>query len=463
MIEASPCSILWFRDDLRLQDHPALAAAAQAGKVVPVFLLDEVYTQLGGAPKWWLHQALQSLSSDIRKGGGSLILETAPAADVLALIAQETGAKAVHSMAARVPAERDHQAMVRQQLAGQGIQLVLHDGALLHDPAKIRTKTGNPYSVFTPFWKTFSQWDSKIINSATHDADIQWMAHRVQSIRLMDLNLLPAAPDWAGGLRDAWEVSEQAAHSELEDFVTHRLGQYSTNRDYPAITGTSRLSPYLRWGQISSGDVWRRVRAAMALDLSLNDAGWAYLRQLGWREFAHHVLWANPYLPTRNLKSEFDAFPWEENAKAFDQWKHGRTGFPLVDAGMRELMHTGWMHNRARMVTASFLVKDLMLDWRDGLAWFDDALIDADPAIDPFSWQWVAGSGADAAPYFRVFNPEMQAKKFDPNSRYIDAWVGVSSKEGCIDAQHRELIMPIVDHALARQRALEAYRSLRNT
>ncbi len=439
-------AILWFRDDLRFADHPALDAAMAEGPVLPVFVRDRAF-RVGGAARWWLHHALADLGAAIAAEGGRFALYDGEAGVALAAAARAVGADTVHALAARIPAERALQDDAARRLAASGVRLVLHRGALLHDPAAIRTGAGNPYSVFTPFWRAFAR--EFAAPPAAAPVARRWR-NDMLGVGLDALGLLPR-PDWAAGLRAAWAVGEAAAEARLEAFVAEGLAAYARDRDRPDTPGTARLSADLRWGHLSPARVWRRVLAATA-DPACDTGGWAFLRQLGWREFAHHVLWANPEMAAVNLRAAFDAFPWADDPEGLARWQRGETGFPLVDAGMKELWTTGWMHNRCRMVAASFLVKDLCIDWRQGLAWFDDTLVDADPALDPFSWQWVAGSGADAAPYFRVFNPEAQGRKFDPESAYVRRWLG---RPG-----HAAEPGAVVDHAAARTAALAAWRQI---
>lgn len=447
-------ALVWFRDDLRLADHPALAAAAACGPVVPVFVIDDACAALGGAARWWLHHGLAALGADIAARGGHLNLLAGSAAVALRAAAQACGAAEVHALAARIPAERAMQHAAAAALAEDGVRLILHPGALLHDPALIRTGAGTPYAVFTPFWRAFAA--RLEVPPAVPEPEAAWGAERF-GVGLDTLGLLPS-PDWAAGLRAAWAVGEGPALARLEAFVTHHLKDYERHRDRPDLPGTARLSPDLRWGHLSPHAVWRRVRLAMALDPACETGGWAFLRQLGWREFAHHVLAAHPDMATRNLKVGFDKFPWRADAVALRRWRRGETGYPLVDAAMRQLWASGWMHNRGRMVAASFLVKDLRQDWRTGLAWFDDTLVDADPALDPFGWQWVAGSGADAAPYFRIFNPLAQGKRFDPAGNYIADWL--PDRAG-LSAVLRHAASPdaVVDHDEARKAALADWRA----
>ncbi|MBN2751739.1 MAG: deoxyribodipyrimidine photo-lyase [Rhodospirillaceae bacterium] len=451
----SEAAIVWFRDDLRLSDHPALDAAAALGEVIPVFVLDATMTALGGAARWWLHYALAALGADIARQGGALTLVRGTAGTVLADVAERRGVSVVHALASRHPVERAEQDVAGVVLARRGVRLVLHKGALLHDPAMIRTGQGGAYTVFTPFWRVLSRQDSDWLRTGEASPPIRFAAASPE-LDLDDLALLPRQ-DWAAGLRAAWMVGEDAAAERLEAFVQGGLRSYATDRDRPDRMGTSRLSPDLRWGALSPLRIWRRVRAAMIADPALDVGGWAFLRQLGWREFAHHVLAAHPDMARCNIRPGFDSYPWDDDAAVFRRWTQGETGYPLVDAGMRELWNSGWMHNRVRMVAASFLVKDLRQDWRAGLAWFDDTLVDADPALDPFGWQWVAGSGADATPYFRIFNPTTQARTWDPDGAYIARWLPARA---ALPPPERLAPQPdaIVDHAAARNAALAAYR-----
>ncbi len=441
--------VVWFRDDLRLADHPALDAAAAVGAVVPVFVADAAVAALGGAARWWLREALTALGHDIAARGGHLNLLQGDVAECLSRAAAEAGADEIHALAARIPADRAVQEGAARQLAAEGVRLVLHPGALLHQLQAIRTGAGAAYSVFTPFWRRFSA--TEILPPREAPAP-QWADRRFGE-SLARFSQLPLAAAWGEGLHETWAVGEAAAVQRLEAFVADGLADYARTRDRPDLPGTSRLSPDLRWGHLSPARVWRRVQMAIAADPGCETGGWAFLRQLGWREFAHHVLDAHPDLAARNLKPGFDAFPWQTDRSTLARWKSGETGYPLVDAAMRELWRTGWMHNRCRMVAASFLVKDLRQDWRTGLAWFDDTLVDADPALDPFGWQWVAGTGADAAPYFRVFNPVAQGKRFDPDGDYIARWLPERA-DLPRDLRHAPGPRPVVDHDDARRAAL---------
>ncbi len=447
-------SIVWFRDDLRLADNPALLAAAARGRpIVALYLLDEESAgirPLGGAARWWLHGSLTSLTESLENLGARLTLRRGQAEDVLPALAASVGAGAVFWNRRYGGAERAVDARLKSGLQEAGIDTRSFAGSLLHEPWTIQTGQGGPYSVFTPFWRACQAGPPP---RPPHPAPTSLPGYpgSLDSDALADWALLPTRPDWAAGLRAAWQPGEASAHRRLDTFLRDSLTRYATERDEPAQTVTSRLSPHLRWGEISPFQIWHATEWAR-MDLAGADQASAtrFLTEVGWREFSYHVLFNAPDLAAVNLRPEFDAFPWPPvDERALDAWQRGRTGFALVDAGMRELWRTGSMHNRVRMVAASFLIKNLLIDWRVGEAWFWDTLVDADAASNPFGWQWVAGSGADAAPYFRVFNPELQAKKFDPHGEYIRENV----PEWGTDAYPA----PIVDLGETRRAALAAH------
>jgi deoxyribodipyrimidine photo-lyase len=437
----SGTTIVWLRDDLRLADNPALTAAAERGEpVVLVYLLDEVspgIRPLGAASRWWLHHSLAALSASV---GGRLVLRRGAAEQVIPALVAETDAAAVH-WNRRYSASRDIDARLKSSLRESGIDAQSHQANLLHEPWTVTTGDGNPYRVFTPFWRASLELP---VRSPLPAPEVTYADATSDS--LDDWNLLPTRPDWAGGLREAWTPGEAGAHARLDAFVTEGLPLYH-RRDEPAVAATSRLSPHLRFGEVSPFQLWE---AAHGRDK--NSA--KFLSEVGWREFSWNILFHSPRLATENFRPAFDSFPWgQADPVELAAWREGRTGIPLVDAGMRELWHTGYMHNRVRMVVASFLVKNLLVDWRVGEQWFWDTLVDADEANNPASWQWVAGSGADAAPYFRVFNPELQAAKFDPDAEYIRRWV---PEYGTPAYPH-----PIVDLGETRRQALEAYEAVK--
>lgn len=481
-----PPSIVWFRDDLRLSDHPALHAAAQTGApVICLFVLDEVSRALqppnarplGGAARWWLAQSLRALQGDLSGLGAALLLRQGPAAKVIAELARETGAGTVFwNEIAQAPQQAVADEVVGA-LAEIGVASQNFPGDLLAAPGRIRNKDNRGLRVFTPFWRRVQ---------ALGDPPTPLPAPKrlkaappLPGDTLESWHLEPTDPDWAGGLRDSWNPGEASAQAQLKAFLGDGVAGYSGDRDRPDRAGTSKLSPHLRFGEISPRQVWHAARFAAAERPHLAGDIDKFLSELGWREFCRHLLFDVPDLSIRNLQASFDAFPWRHDAAALRAWQQGQTGYPIVDAGMRELWHTGVMHNRVRMVVASFLVKHLLIDWRRGEQWFWDTLVDADAASNPANWQWVAGSGADAAPYFRVFNPILQGEKFDPAGVYVRRWVPE------LAALANELIhqpwtatplelagagvelgahypRPIIDHKAGRERALAAYKRVRS-
>ncbi|WP_217183988.1 deoxyribodipyrimidine photo-lyase [Streptomyces sp. AC495_CC817] len=437
----SSASLVWFRDDLRLADNPALRAAVDRGEpVIALFVLDEEspgIRRLGGAARWWLHHSLVELGERIRERGGALVLRRGPASDVVPTVVAEAGVDAVFWNRRYGQAAREVDTALKAGLRGTGVEVTSYSGSLLHDPWTVTTGTGSHYSVFTPFWRACLALPAPR-RPLPEPRELRGPARMPASDDLESWELLPTAPDWAEGLRETWTPGELAARRRLRAFLNEDLPSYDSARDEPASGATSRLSPSLRWGEISPHTVWHE---AVGIDGAAR-----FLSELGWREFAWHTLFHFPDLAERNLRREFDTFPWPRlRPSHLEAWQRGETGVPLVDAGMRELWRTGFMHNRVRMVAASFLVKNLLIDWRRGEEWFWDTLVDADEASNPFNWQWVAGSGADAAPYFRVFNPELQAKKFDPQGLYIAQWASDAPAE------------PIVDLGETRRAALAAY------
>ncbi|MET0302951.1 MAG: deoxyribodipyrimidine photo-lyase [Microbacteriaceae bacterium] len=434
-------SIVWFRDDLRLADNPALRAALDRGEpVIGLYVLDEEspgIRPLGGAARWWLHHSLASLAERLAERGSTLVLRRGPADRIVRETVTDTDAGAVFWNRRYGGPERDIDAGLKTALRGDDVEVASFAASLLHEPWTVKTGGGTHYSVFSPFWRACLALPTPRA-PLPEPREIDGPAAAPKGDALDDWGLLPTSPDWAGGLRETWEPGEPAARRRLREFLDDDLDSYDRARDEPSAGATSLLSPRLRWGEISPFTVWHE-------SVQSGRAG-GFLSELGWREFAWHTLFHSPDLATKNLRREFDAFPWPRlKPSHLEAWQQGRTGIPLVDAGMKELWHTGYMHNRVRMVTASFLIKNLLIDWRRGEEWFWDTLVDADGANNPFNWQWVAGSGADAAPYFRIFNPELQAKKFDRESHYIRQWGADAGLE------------PIVDLGETRTAALEAY------
>jgi deoxyribodipyrimidine photo-lyase len=473
---AEPPIVVWFRNDLRLEDHPALASAAARAPVVALFVLDDLSPgpwRLGGAARWWLAGSLRSLSAQLAARGLKLLLRKGAAEDVVSDVARASGATAVYCSRAYEPWAREQDARTKARLDALGISLKRFPGALLVEPEALTTKTGGPYRVFTPFWRALSAGDvrrpipaPKRLAAAELD---------LTGVTLEECALLPHKPDWAGGLRNTWSPGTDAARRHLDAFITARLGDYAEQRNRPDLPATSRLSPFLRHGEISPAACWHAAQARAEPESAGRET---FLKEIVWREFSYHLLFHFPSMPEVPLRSEFAAFPWAHDPAGLSLWQQGRTGYPIVDAGMRQLWTTGWMHNRVRMIVASFLIKHLFIPWQTGAAWFWDTLVDADLASNSASWQWVAGCGADAAPYFRIFNPVKQGETFDPAGDYVRTWVAELARlpspaiHAPWEAPPAELAaagvrlgtdypLPIVDHREARNRALAAFQQLR--
>ena len=464
--------LLWFRRDLRLTDNPARAWAARTGRpIIPVFLLDDDQPgnrPLGAASRWWLHGSLDALRTTLEALGSRLILRRGAADSVLTQLARETGATDIVWNRLYDPDAVRRDKRIEARCAEADMATRSFNAALLFEPWTIRTGQDAPYRVFTPFWRRCLQ--QRLETPSDTPLGLPAPAAWPTGDELDDWNLRCSTPDWAAGLRAAWQPGEAGARARLGAFLTEGLGRYHEDRDLPGTAGTSRLSPHLHFGEIGP----RQIAAARD-PLAGGPGADAFLRELAWREFSYHLLFHNPEMARTNLRSEFDRMPWRDDPTALRRWQRGRTGYPLVDAGMRELWATGWMHNRVRMVTASFLTKHLLLDWRLGENWFWDTLVDADWANNSAGWQWVAGCGADAAPYVRVFNPVAQSRRFDPAARYLRKWLPElgrlpndllhapwEASPAALDAAGVRLgtdyPRPMVDHAAARQRALETYR-----
>jgi deoxyribodipyrimidine photo-lyase len=446
-------SIVWLRNDLRLADNPALdAAITRAEPVVLVYVHDEEspgIRPLGGATKWWLHHSLSALTNDVTNLGGTLVLRRGRGTEVIEELAKTLGAGAVF-WNRRYGLAREGDAALKETLRDAGVICESFAGNLLFEPWTIRTGEGKPFRVFTPFWRACLASNPPRTPLRVPD-HLTGMAG-IESESLDSWNLRPTSPDWSAGLAQMWTPGESGATERLEDFVTNTLASYH-RRDEPGPVTTSRLSPHLRFGEISPHTIWHALERELPADAAQNKA--KFLSEIGWREFSYNILFHAPDLAHKNFRPEFDRFPWgTPEPGVLAAWQKGQTGIPLVDAGMRELWATGYMHNRVRMVAASFLIKNLMVDWRLGEQWFWDTLVDADEANNPASWQWVAGSGADAAPYFRVFNPVLQAEKFDSENVYISRWVPEYGT-------HAYPSEPIIDLKVSRDRALAAFSSLK--
>jgi len=472
--------IFLFRRDLRLDDNPALTAAVATGQpVICLFVLDEeVPRPPGGASGWWLHHSLAALDRALRACGGILILRRGATVDVVADVVRTSGATALYVARRYEPGSADQENALKSRLDAHDVAVHRFAGTLLSDPDAIRTGQGGPFKVFTPFYRAVLKAvpPSQPISAPT---TVAAPATLPNSDDLDAWGLLPRTPDWAGGLRETWTPGAAGAHNRLDDFIDAGLTTYETGRDVPGIDGTSALSPHLHFGEISPRQVRARLLFAADRHPKTATGAAAVERQLVWRDFTHHLLHHWPTLPETPFRPEYATFPWQDDPTALKAWQHGRTGFPLVDAGMRQLWHTGWMHNRVRMVVASFLVKHLMIPWQAGEAWFWDTLVDADLANNAANWQWVAGCGADAAPYFRVFNPILQSQKFDPRGIYLRRWLpelsSLSDKQihRPWDVPPLELAeagitlgidypAPIITHEAGRARALAAFQEWRD-
>ncbi|MGL4322498.1 MAG: cryptochrome/photolyase family protein, partial [Beijerinckiaceae bacterium] len=426
-------NILWFRDDLRVHDHPALDAAVRSKQPLVCLYIFEEPVQggpraMGAAARWWLHGSLAELDANLKKRGAALTFLRGDAQTIFSALARHCGINAGYWTRRYEAGGIATDTAIKAMLKEHGVAVDSFNGNLLYEPWDVKTAAGTPMKVFTPFWRAARARGEpsaplpapKKINGAALPA-----VAKLKPLTLAQLKLEPAKPDWAQSFHATWTRGETAARARLADFLDERMRGYADNRNRPDIEATSRLSPHLRFGEISPRQIWHATYATVrdsGLSAPASDAE-KFLSEVGWREFAYHLLFHFPDLATQNFQSRFDEFPWQANTKALRLWQKGQTGYPIVDAGMRELWQTGWMHNRVRMIVASFLVKHLLLDWRAGEAWFWDTLVDADVANNPASWQWVAGSGADAAPYFRVFNPILQGEKFDTKGDYVRRFV----------------------------------------
>jgi len=450
-------SLVWLRRDLRLADHAALVAACASGPVIPVYVLDDetaAHRRMGGASRWWLHHSLAALDKALREKGSRLILRRGKSDEVLATLGAETGAVEVHALHHYEPWWRN-----AERAVGKRLTLHLHHGNYLAPPGTVLTGSGTPYKIYTPFWRALSERlppAPPLPEPTVIPAPQTWPA----SESLESWNLLPTKPDWAGGFRAEWTPGEAGALERLDTFVS-RAAKYEARRNLPAVEGTSRLSPHLAFGEISPATIWHRTA-------DLGGSTVTFLGELGWRDYAQNVILQLPEYGARNAKAEFERVPWRTGPEAeadLAAWQQGRTGYPIVDAGMRQLWHSGWMHNRVRMIVASFLIKHLLIDWRCGEQWFWDTLVDADYGQNAVNWQWSAGSGVDANMFVRIMAPLTQSDKFDAGE-YIRQWVPELAHlpDGAIhDPQLpvRGYPQKLIGHAEGRARALAAWGALK--
>ncbi len=465
-------AIVWFRRDLRLADNAALDRARKAhDRIVPVFVWDpaaEGDWAPGAASRWWLHHALCHLDRRLGQRDSRLIIACGDTATELDRVRRVTGAEAVYWNRLYEPAFVERDRKLKADLRAAGVHAVSCAGALLFEPWELLKADQTPYLVFTPFWKQMQKrWSAPgaFAEPRTLPPPARWPA----SMPVADLKL-PAEDHWAEDFSQRWEPGELPARRRLDNFVAEAVASYEKDRDQPDRHATSRLSPHLHFGEVSPGQVVRALDEAG--QLPVGQGRWSFLREIAWREFSAHLLFHHPTLPDRPLKAQFEAFPWREKIDYADDlaaWQRGRTGVPMVDAGMRELWRTGWMHNRVRMIVASFLTKNLLIPWTEGARWFWNTLVDADLANNTAGWQWTAGCGADAAPYFRVFNPVLQGQKFDPNGQYVRRWCPERAGESDRDLHEpsaregKASVAPIVDLKASRKRALAAYDQIKKT
>lgn len=461
--------IHWFRQDLRLSDNPALVAAAQQGDVIPVYILDDNTHTMGAASRCWLHHSLQCLNESLQ---GHLIFTKGDPLTIIPSLVNKYQAEAVTWNRCYEPDVIQRDTKLKKVLKAQGTAVSSHNSALLWEPWQVHKADGTPYKVFTPFYRR-GCLNAEKPRQPIAKPTLSFTEHQTKT-SLKGLDLLPTL-NWHEAMMQSWQVGENAAQQQLDQFIEVGLQGYKVGRDFPHQHHVSRLSPYLHFGEISPNQVWHSIR----LQADSGDAD-HFCSELGWREFSYYQLYHFPTLPTQNLNKKFDAFPWEVNEKWLLAWQQGKTGYPIIDAGMRELWRTGYMHNRVRMIVASFLVKNLLMPWQVGERWFWDCLVDADVANNSTSWQWVAGCGADAAPYFRIFNPVTQSEKFDPEGDYIRQYIPEISQlptkylhkpwttpelilNQCSIKVGVDYLLPIVDLKVSRETALSAFKSISGT
>lgn len=475
MTDLRPCLFI-FREDLRLSDNPALAAAVATGRPMICLFVQDAAERAGGARQWWLHHALTSLSADIDAAGGRLVVVAGPQNKHVIDIVTQSNVAEVFWTRRYGPDHIKMDSDLKADLQQKGVKVTSLNGRLLLEPWALKTGAGGHYRVFTPFWKAMKRADA--IRAIVPRVDgINGYDGGLSGVDIASLQLLPDRPNWAREFPDYWQPGERGAEARLTDFIATAAKGYRDDRNRPDRTGTSGLSPHLQHGEISPIQIWHAVHLAVDQGVVPDDQADVFLSEIAWREFSYTLLFHHPNLENQEINQKFADFPWGPDDVSLAAWQMGQTGYPIVDAGMRQLWQTGWMHNRVRMIVGSFLVKHLMVDWRAGKEWFWDTLVDADLAANSASWQWIAGCGADAAPYFRVFNPILQGERFDPNGDYIRRYVpelsNVPDKYLCAPWTAPAGVLndagvtlgvdypkPIVDHKLGRERALAAYKSI---
>lgn len=467
--------IVWFRQDLRLTDNPALYEAVKTGiPVIPIYILDDENAgkwPMGGASRWWLHHSLTALNESL---GGHLACFKGDALKIITALVKSTGAKGVYWNRCYEPWRMERDKVIKESLSGKDLDIQSFNASLLYEPWTVKKDDGTPYRVFTPFFRRGCVGRGEPPKPIPAPKEIAYAKSPDKAIAINALKLLPIKIRWDTKMEEFWTIGEKGAQKRLKDFIKDGLHGYKEGRNYPAQNHVSRLSPHLHYGEISPRTAWHAVRKAMDDDKKIATDGDCYLSELGWREFSYSLLYFNHKLPEKPLQKRFGEFPWKYSKAHLKKWQQGQTGYPIVDAGMRELWETGWMHNRVRMVVGSFLVKHLLLNWTEGEKWFWDCLVDADLANNAASWQWIAGCGADAAPYFRIFNPTGQGEKFDAEGAYVRRWCPElanlpdkylhspwEAPDDILKAAGLTLgktyPRPIVDHKQARQDALAAF------
>lgn len=470
---ANDRSIMWFRQDLRLDDNPALSAAIHRGQVLPLYILDDDPDwNLGGASRWWLHESLKALNESLNN---NLWILEGDAREILPGFAEEQEVAHIFWNRCYEPHRSNSDRTLKEQLSEKGIDVQSYNGNLMWEPWENLKQDGSPYKVFTPFYKNAIAEQLTLAAPKDQFESIETVPCVQDATRIEELRLLPKN-NWYIKISSSWTPGEAGAHKRLEDFLNAGMSNYREGRDFPALQSVSRLSPHLHFGEISPRRAAQAVRHFGGIDTAEEQAE-HFIRELAWREFSYYSLYHFPNLTQSNIKSQFDRFPWRRDDESVSLWQQGQTGFPLIDAGMRELWQTGYMHNRVRMIVASFLIKNLMIHWQEGARWFWDCLVDADLANNSCSWQWVAGSGADAAPYFRIFNPVTQSQKFDSRGEYIRKFLpelcklsnkAIHDPSSASTAELHEAGVILgenyphrmVDLKESRARALDAYKSL---
>ncbi len=447
--------IVWLDRDLRLSANPALHEAARDSCVLPVYIWDPAMEGdwlPGEAWQWWQGQSLRALEKSLHQRHCPLVIRRGDAQKVLKKLIDETGAGALYFNRRYEPTAASRQKKITNALEKRDIEVRSFSGFLLIEPWKIETKSGGPYKVFTPYYRACGDILRDLPEPFSTPETLSHYPGDIDTGSIDDLPF-PAEWPWSDHMHDWWTPGEEGAMARLESFLENVLASYDKNRDRPDLDGVSCMSPYLAHGDISPLQIYHAARNHMDRlgGTRLLESGEAYLRQLVWREFAWHLLHHFPKTPDQPLYEKFAKFPWKQDVEVLRRWQEGRTGFPIIDAGMIQLRKSGWMHNRVRMLVASFLTKDLLIPWQEGARWFWDCLVDADLGNNTLGWQWTAGCGADAAPYFRIFNPMTQAKKFDPDEAYVKRWL----------ADAEDTSEPLIDHAEARERALAAYETIK--